>query len=171
MTLTTGAVGSTPMKYSLQELRRHARTPEGMKKLRFVSVSGVSVVVNQVTLFVCYLLVGWDKKDSVRSLVVAFMISSTVSYLLNRRWVWRRSGRSSLRREIVPFWGVGIAQLAISVPLVRWGQLEVEANFSNKLVRTFCFMMLNLAVYLVMWFAKYMFFNKFVFADKPNPVQ
>ncbi len=169
MTITTGAVGSSAMKFSYQALRDHARTPEGMKKVRFVSVSAIAVVVNQVTLFVCYLLLGWDKKDSVRSLFVAFLLSSITSYILNRRWVWKRSGRSSFRREILPFWGVGFAQLAISVPFVRWGQLEVEANITNKLVRTVCFMLLNLAVYLVMWFAKYMFFNKVVFADKAKP--
>lgn len=154
------------MKYSVQALRDHARTPEGRKKARFVSVSAISVVVNQVALFVCYLLLGWDKKNSVRSLWVAFLLSSIVSFLLNRRWVWKRSGRSSFRREILPFWGVGLAQLAISVPVVRWGQLEVEAAISNRLARTFCFMALNLSVYLVMWFAKYVFFNRVVFADK-----
>jgi putative flippase GtrA len=155
------------VEFSVQRLLAHARTPEGRKQVRFASVSAVAIVVNQITLFVCYLLLGWDKKDSVRSLLAAFVLSGFASYVLNRRWVWGRSGRSSFRREIVPFWGIGLIQLAISVPFVNWAQQEVESVYSNKLLRTVIFMGLNLVVYGIMWIGKYMIFNKVLFVDKP----
>jgi putative flippase GtrA len=154
------------VELSVRWLLAHARTEEGKKQLRFASVSGVAIVVNQITLFVCYLLLGWDKKDSVRSLLAAFVFSGFASYVLNRRWVWGRSGRSSFRKEIVPFWGIGLLQLAISVPFVNWAQQEVELIYSNKLLRTLIFMGLNLVVYAVMWVGKYMLFNKVLFVDK-----
>ncbi len=154
------------MELSVRRVLAHARTPEGKKQVRFASVSAVAIVVNQATLFVCYFLLGWDKKDSVRSLLAAFVLSGFASYILNRRWVWGRTGRSSFRREIMPFWGIGLLQLAISVPFVNWAQQEVEAVYSNKLLRTLIFMGLNLVVYGVMWVGKYMLFNKVLFVDK-----
>jgi putative flippase GtrA len=159
-------LGSSAVESSVRSLLAMARTPEGRKKVRFASVSAVAIVVNQVTLFVCYLLLGWDKKDSVNSLVAAFLLSGTASYLLNRRWVWQRTGRSSFRRELAPFWGIGLLQLAISVPFVNWAQQRVEAAYSDKLVRTLLFMGLNLVIYAVMWVGKFVLFNRVLFADK-----
>jgi putative flippase GtrA len=156
------------VELSVRWLLAHARTPEGKKQVRFASVSAVAIVVNQLTLFVCYFLLGWDQKDSVRSLVAAFVLSGFASYVLNRRWVWGRTGRSSFRREIVPFWGIGLVQLAISVPFVNWAQQEVESIYANKLLRTVIFMGLNLVVYGVMWVGKYMIFNKVLFVDQPS---
>jgi putative flippase GtrA len=41
-----------------------------------------------------------------------------VSYLANRRWVWRRRGPSTFRTELVPFWTLGLLGLVTSTIVV-----------------------------------------------------
>lgn len=41
-----------------------------------------------------------------------------LSYLGNRRWVWRRTGRGALTREILPFWIMCLLGLAASTAVV-----------------------------------------------------
>ena len=46
--------------------------------------------------------------------VVAVCCGIVPSYLANRRWVWGRAGRSDMLREVVPFWVLSLAGLALS---------------------------------------------------------
>jgi putative flippase GtrA len=46
--------------------------------------------------------------------VVAFGCGVPVSYVGNRRWVWRRRGRSDPVREVGAFWALNLAGLVLS---------------------------------------------------------
>ena len=154
------------MELSPRSVLAYARTPEGIKKVRFASVSAIAILVSLVTLAICYGPIGWDEHQSLLSQGVAFVVSTIVSYFLNRRWVWGRTGRSLFWKEVAPFWGIGILQLIISVPFVQWGRTVAERHFESRVTRTGLFLLLNLFVYGVMWVGKYMFFNKVLFADR-----
>src|SRR4029079_9097858 len=46
--------------------------------------------------------------------VVAVGCGIAPSYLANRHWVWGRTGRGDLGREILPFWILSVAGLVVS---------------------------------------------------------
>ncbi|WP_419918990.1 GtrA family protein [Candidatus Poriferisocius sp.] len=79
--------------------------------LRYGGASAVGVVLGQTILRVCYDLLGWS---ALVANLVAFLIANIPVYHLNRSWVWDRSGPSSWRREVLPFWLVSFAGLALS---------------------------------------------------------
>ncbi len=79
--------------------------------LRYGGTSAVGVVLGQTILRVCYDLFGWS---GLVSNLVAFLIANIPVYHLNRSWVWDRYGRSRWGREVLPFWLVSLAGLALS---------------------------------------------------------
>jgi len=79
--------------------------------LRYSGTSAVGVILGQTILRVCYDLFGWS---GLVSNLVAFAVANIPVYHLNRSWVWDRCGRSKWRREVLPFWLVSLAGLALS---------------------------------------------------------
>ena len=67
--------------------------------------------MGQTILRVCYDLLGWS---GLVSNLVAFLIANIPVYHLNRSWVWDRYGPSRWGRELLPFWLVSLAGLALS---------------------------------------------------------
>jgi putative flippase GtrA len=159
-------VGSLLVQKHVGAVLAHARTDQGQRQLRFASVSAIAILVSTVTLGFCYGVLGWDGKHSIASQFAAFVTSTIASYVLNRRWVFGKSGRSDFVKEVLPFWSLGAAQLAISIPFFQWGRSVVEDHFEAKLVRLVLVLILNLTVYGVMWVGKYVFFDRVLFADR-----
>jgi len=79
------------------------------KGLRYCLVAGVNVVVGQALLFALQGAFG-----PVWANVLAVGISSVPAYYMNRSWVWGKSGKSHMRKEVVPFWAFTLAGLALS---------------------------------------------------------
>ncbi len=79
--------------------------------MRYSGVSVVGVVLGQTILRLCYDLLGWS---GLVSNLVAFIIANIPVYHLNRMWVWDRNGPSNWTREVLPFWLVSLAGLALS---------------------------------------------------------
>lgn len=144
---------------TLSRLRDLQRT-HGAKALKYASVSVVGVVVTQVLLVICYqvleLSAGWSN-------FIAVSGASIPAYLLNRQWVWQKTGRHSLRREVLPFWAISllgllISTVAVSVVSRQWdSQLAVSGT--------------NIASFGVLWVAKFLFLDAIMFKpDEPELV-
>ena len=110
------------MTQALARAWRFSRTPEGLKLIRYTAVSVISALTSLVVLTIVYgVLRLWSE---VFSTLFANVVAGVPSYILNRRWVWGKSGRSHWWREILPFWvmsltGIGFALLtATSAPQI-----------------------------------------------------
>ena len=129
-----------------------------MKLLRFAGVSVVALVVTQGTLFLCKGVIGWS---GVASNLVAVCVAALPAYLLNRLWVWGKSGRHSWRGEILPFWTYNLIGLAFSTLLVgladRWWGTTLSV------------MAANLLAFGVLWVGKFLLLEKLLFADAVDP--
>jgi putative flippase GtrA len=138
-----------------------ARSPEGQKLVRYSIVSVISVIVSQTVLFSLQLTttlrVAWVN-------IIACGVATVPSYELNRKWAWGKSGRGHLWREVVPFWGLAFLGLAFS----EWA--VVVANHwarDHELARVYRSAVVNasaLAAFGVLWVAKFVIFNKVLFA-------
>jgi putative flippase GtrA len=124
------------------------------KLVRFGMVSVVGVVVTQGLLV---LLAGILNVDATLSNLIAVSLSSVPVFLLNKRWVWGKGGRSELRREVLPFWGFTLLGLAISTALV-----VVADHLSD---RTWPVLLANISGFGIVWLAKFLFLDSEIWGE------
>ena len=91
---------------------------------RYAVVSVITVVVGQVVLFGLF---AGARLGARLSYVIAFAVSAALSYVLNRRWTWGRTGRSSLMREVLPYWLI----VAATLVLATWAAGAAESATSS----------------------------------------
>jgi putative flippase GtrA len=136
--------------------RRH--TPEAKQLFRYGMVSVISTVVAFTVLALVFgVLKLWGE---VVSTVVANVVATFPAYVLNRRWVWGKSGRSHLMKEIVPFWGMqalGIAVSVVGASVAR--HVGIEHHLSHH-QQTALVLVANLVSFGVFYVLKYMVFNR-----------
>jgi putative flippase GtrA len=159
-------VGSFSLPLVPSDLLSYARTPTGRKTVRFAMVSVVAIALSQGTNFLGY---GLFKLTARNTQLLSFVVSTVPSYYLNRAWVWQKNGRSSVRKEVVPFWAISIIQLIISLAYVAWAQELIENATTSHPLRTLGFLFNTLFIYGVMWIGKFFFFNRVLFVHKPHP--
>lgn len=98
---------------------RFAR-PVKERGLRYLIVAVVGLIGGQAMLWLTQLAL----HDEQRTLAIAVSVAvcAIPTYYANRAWVWGRGGRSSIRREIAPFWtlvAVGLLSSSAAVALAE----------------------------------------------------
>lgn len=126
---------------------------EWWRALRYSAVSIVGVVITQGLLVGAHGIVGLTP---IVANVTAVSLAALPVFLLNRAWVWQLSGRSSFRREVVPFWGFTIAGLGLSTVAVA-----VTASVTDS---TLLIAAANIGAFGVLWVAKFFVLDEVVFA-------
>jgi putative flippase GtrA len=129
------------------------------KLLRYSAVSVVGVVITQVLLIVLH---GILNLGAVAANVLAVTLTTGPAFLLNKRWVWGKAGRSHWRREVLPFWGFTLLGLGMSTLLVWSAQHYSDA--------TLVVMLANIAGFGVVWVAKFYFLDSLIFARDDTDV-
>jgi putative flippase GtrA len=163
MSNSTDNLGSPSLDTTPGRIVALLRSESGKKGLRYAAVSGVAIAVSMAAFAISYrilhLTAGWSQ-------TVAVILSTIPSYYLNRAWVWGKNGRSHFMKEVVPFWGISLIQFVISVAVVNFAEGHVVEVFDGKGAQTIALTMVNLLTYGVMWIAKFVLFNKVLFAHK-----
>jgi len=142
----------------VEHLWQKRHTPEAKKLFRYSMVSvistGVSVAVLALVFGVLHL---WGE---VGSTVFANVVASVPSYFLTRNWVWGKTGRSHLVKEIIPFWtmsALGVAFSIVGATVAKHlGQRLGLSHFEQTLLVEAA----NLASFAIFWVAKFLVFNR-----------
>jgi putative flippase GtrA len=146
------------------DLRQLHKTPEGLKLIKYAAVSAVSVLVSFVVLTMVYgVLHLWSE---VPSTLFANIVASVPNYFLNRRWVWGKSGRSHVWREIVPFWTMSITGILLSIGTATLARDFVHSHHLDHLLATVIVVGANLAAFGVLWIVKFLILGR-LFAQAP----
>ncbi len=148
------------MSTSIAALRARAKTPGGVKAIRYTLVSVISVIVAQIALIVLFGLLHWTARSSN---ILAVTLGGIPSYWLNRRWVWKKSGRSHLWKETVPFWALNFVGLALSTWAADFAASWGKTNFDSHLVQTALVAAGSIGAFGVLWIGKFLVFNKLMF--------
>ena len=112
-------------------------------------MSIVNVTVGLSVLAVCHGVLGWP---AVGANLAAWMVGTGPAYLLSRAWVWQRSGPHRLGGEVVTFWIMALAGLALSSSAVAIIELLADS--------TVLVLAANLGAYGSVWVAKYIFLDR-----------
>ena len=146
------------MLEKIDALRQWANTHEGKKLIRFTMVSVISTLVSFVTLFLVFgVLKLWSQ---VPSTIFANLVATIPSYNLHRKWAWGKSGRSHVRKEIIPFWtmsGIGIAVSVVGAQLAR--HVSIKHNLPHW-EETAVVLIANVLSFAVFWVLKLLLFNR-----------
>jgi putative flippase GtrA len=150
------------MKKALVRLWRFCRTPEGLKVVRYTLVSVISALTSLVILTIVYgVLRLWGE---VVSTLFANVMAGIPSYILNRRWVWGKSGRSHIWREIVPFWVMSISGIGFALYTASLAHNYADTHHLHHLARTILVVGANIAAFGILWIIKFLILNR-LFAE------
>ncbi len=135
-----------------------SRTTEGKRLVRYGMVSAVSVLVSFVVLTLVYgVLQLWTE---VPSAFFANIVASVLNYFLNRRWVWGKSGRSSLRREVIPFWILSISGIVFALFTASLARDFNNAHDLDHWARTVVILGANAFAFGTVWVVKFIVLNR-----------
>ena len=98
--------------------------------------------------------------------VIAVCCGIAPSYFANRHWVWGRSGRGSLAREILPFWVLSLAGLVASTLTVSV-VASVAAHWSTS-ARAIALPLANLCAFAALWLVQFALLDKVLFKPAPK---
>lgn len=145
------------MRYGLEWLWAFYRSPKGKKLYRYVMGSVITTIVSFAVLTLVYGVFRWW--GAVASTVFANVVATVPAYWLNRTWTWGKDGRSDIWREVVPFWVLSIAGIAISMVTADLAAEFGRAHDLHHLVELVVVDGANLAAYGVLFIGKYLVFN------------
>lgn len=139
-------------------LREFARSAEGVKLFKYTLVSAISALTAVVILaFVYGVLRLWTEVPSV---LISDILAAIPSYFLNRQWVWGKSGRSHLWREVIPFFAVAITGIGFAIVTASLARSFADAHDLHHLARTVLVVGANIGAFALVWLAKYLFLNR-----------
>lgn len=138
-----------------------ARSAGGQKVIKYSAVSVISTVFSQLTFILVYGVFSISSRDSS---ITATIAGTVPSYYLNRNWAWGKSGRSHFWKEVAPFWIVALIGLVFSTWAVDFSKTHT-ASVHSHLVHTVILDAVYLGSFAVLWVAKFLIFNRFLFID------
>ncbi len=128
--------------------------PIVQKLARYAAASMVGVVTGQSSLLLFYEVFDWN---AALSNFLAVAVSSVPAYLVNRYWVWQKTSKNDLRREVVPFWGMAFLGLVLSTIAVSWA--DDRTDWAPAIMAA------NLGGFGVLWIAKFFVLDKLLFTE------
>jgi putative flippase GtrA len=150
------------MKESLLRLWRLSQTPEGLKVIRYTMVSVISALTSLIILTIVFgVLRLWSE---VWSTLFANVMAGIPSYFLNRQWVWKKSGRSHVWREVLPFWVMSFTGIGFALFTSSWAHNFADMHHLQHLARTVLVVGANIGAFGILWLLKFMILNR-LFAE------
>ena len=145
--------------------RARIETPVVRKLIKYSAVSVIAVVITIGLQAFCY---GVLKLGPFYSPLTASTVAAIPSYFLNRMWVWRKSGRSHMKREVLPFWIMFFIGLFASLGASAFAQSLVDDPDISHGTQTFVVTFASFLAFAALWVLKFILFNKVLFVHHPQ---
>ncbi|MDE0652362.1 MAG: GtrA family protein [bacterium] len=135
------------------------RRPASHRLLRYGAASCILGPLTLVLLYMLHSVAGWE---AWHANLLSVSVGAVPAYLINRYWVWSRTGRNRLWREVVPFWVITVIGAAGSTLAVdaagRWD--------SSGLI-----VLMNFGTYAVLWLVKFFILDRYLWPAGPAPAE
>jgi putative flippase GtrA len=136
-----------------------------IRAIRYSLVSMVSIVISQAVLVLAF---GVGHLPARTSNILACVVATGPSYYLNRNWAWGRRGKSSLWREVVPFWALAFLGLAVSTSAAELASSLAHRGQLSHAETTVFINVAVLAAFGTLWVSKFALFNAVLFNEHPR---
>jgi putative flippase GtrA len=157
------------MRAKIEQFWSWSHSHEGRKIIRFTAVSGISTVVSFVTITVVYgfkIIAG-----VVWATIFGNVVATFPAYQLNRKWTWGKTGRSHVRKEIIPFWLMSALGITFSILGATFARHIIHSHQFPHIVNTGIVAFANLVSFGVFWVAKLKVFNHIFQVDELEEVE
>lgn len=144
------------------------RGPTGRKLFRYSTASVVAVIVSEVLLVLFNGVVGLSAPVSS---TLATAIAAVPNYEMNRKWAWGKTGKSHLWKEVIPFWALAFLGWGISTISVALMESYAKHHHFSHFLSTTTVAIVYIAAFGVLWVAKFIIFNRFLFVHHHHPEQ
>jgi putative flippase GtrA len=132
----------------------------------------VSVVSTAVSVVVISLVYGFKIiKGEVDATLFGNLVAAIPSYQLNRKWTWGKSGRSHLRKEVLPFTGMTALGIGFSLLGASYARHLVNTHHWDHLVNTGLVVLANLVSFAIFWVLKLVVFNRIFRVDEASEIE
>jgi putative flippase GtrA len=101
---------------------------------------------------------GWS---FVASNIFAIAVSAGPAYVLARYWVWEKTSKNHLVKEVAPFWGLAFLGLVVSTFAAGVAGGYTDAQIVLNLV--------NLVAFGIIWVFKFFILDRFMFGTPRTP--
>jgi putative flippase GtrA len=150
------------MRDRVIQLWAFVQTPQGRKWVRYSMVSLISALISIVLITITYGILRLGSE--VVCTLISNILAGIPNYFLNRRWVWKKGGRSHLWREVVPFWAMSIAGILFAIFTASLAQHFSNTHHLQHLARTVVVVGANIVGFGILWVLKFLVFNR-LFAE------
>ena len=132
--------------------------------LRYGTVSIIATVTSMTMLGV---LVTATTMPAGVANVLATAVGTVPSFELNRRWVWRKTGKRSIRGEVGPFWILSFTGLALSTVTVSLAAAWASHAGVDGSMRTVVIEAASVAAFGSLWIAQFVILDRILFRPPP----
>ena len=125
-----------------------------------MSVSVVTTIISVLTLATATAAFGitaWIAN------VIATTLATGPSYYLNRRWTWGKTDASDPWREVLPFWILSFAGLALSTIAVGVTDAWTAGAHLAPPVHTMTLLFAHLSGFGILWVAQFILLDRVLF--------
>jgi putative flippase GtrA len=141
------------------ELRRSAL---GVRITRYTLGSVVAAATSAVVFAILFVIGVGTTADS----ICAFAAGAIPNWFLNRRWAWSRRGRLQWGREVGGYAMTSLVALVLTSVATAWTKAHVNGIPPHYGLRAILVTGSYLAVFAVLFVAKFVLFEFWVFSDK-----
>jgi len=159
------AVESPPIAPTGGPLKRIALTRSALVT-KLVRYGAVSVIATTTSLIVLGTLVATRTMVPGWANLVATAVGTVPSFELNRRWVWKRTGPSSLLREVGPFCLLTLAGLVLSTIAVAAMAGVIDDRGVDGVARTLLVQGASLAAFGSLWVVQFLVLDRLLFRSR-----
>jgi putative flippase GtrA len=129
----------------------------------------VSVITTVISLSILVALTATRFLGASPANVIATVAGIGPSYILNRRWVWKRAGHSNMTREVLPFWTMCLVALVASTAAVGAAADWASGRQLGSFIRTAVLVTANVATFGALWVAQFMVLDRVLFRTARCP--
>ena len=134
------------------------RLSERVRRLStYTAGSVIAAVCSELALVVCYGLL--DLPPAVSS-TIGWVAGAVPNYWLNRSWTWRRTGRPSLTREVLPYVAIILVTLLLAALVTKGVDSWLRDADVSGTTRTVAVAAAFLAVYVIMFAVRYLLLDR-----------
>jgi putative flippase GtrA len=147
------------------ELRRHLGLGSLLaRRGQLLRYAGVSMIATATSLTVLGVLVGVAAVGAVAANLIATTVGTVPSFELNRRWVWSRTDKRSVARQVIPFFALSLTGLSLSTLAIR--TVSGLAGRRGQLVHTGAVELASLVAYGSLWVVQFVLLDRVLFTRR-----